>query len=115
MTLVDSSVWIGHFHKPDTRVIDLLESGQILCHSAVLGELAAGTLKNRVRVLSDLKMIPLVSEIPNEEIMEFIEMRKLHGRGLGWIDIQLLASCVASGQALLTDDRRLKRAYDQLK
>jgi predicted nucleic acid-binding protein len=115
MTLVDSSVWISHFHRPDKRVIDLLESRQILIHSAVLGELAAGSIKNRVRVLSDLKMIPLIPEIPFEEVLQFIEIRKLHGRGLGWVDLQLLASCAASGRGLLTEDVRLRRAFENLR
>lgn len=115
LTLEDSSVWIGHFHRPDKRGIDLLESRQILTHSAVLGELAAGSIKNRVRVLSDLKLIPNIPEIPSEEVMEFIEIRKLHGRGLSWVDIQLLASCLASGRDLLTEDSRLRRAFENLR
>jgi tRNA splicing ligase len=41
-------------------VIDLLQSRLML---------AAGSLKNRVRVLSDLKkMIPLIPEIPFEDV-----------------------------------------------
>ena len=115
LTLVDSSVWISHFHRPDKRVIELLESSQILTHSAVLGELAAGNMKNRVQVLSDLKMIPIISEIPSAEVMEFIDSRKLHGRGLGWVDIQLLASCIAGGRGLLTEDKRLRRTFENLR
>lgn len=114
-TLVDSSVWISHFHRPDKRVIGLLESGQILIHSAVLGELAAGSIRNRARVLSDLKLIPGIPEVPSEEVLEFIEIRKLHGRGLSWVDLQLLASCLAAGRSLLTEDRLLGRAFESLR
>jgi predicted nucleic acid-binding protein len=115
LTLVDSSVWISHFRRPDKRVIDLLESGQILIHPAVLGELAAGSIKNRARVLSDLRLIPSLPEVPFSDILQFIEIRKLHGRGLSWVDIQLLASCIAGGRSLLTDDRGLGRAFDGLR
>ncbi|MGK5082296.1 PIN domain-containing protein [Bdellovibrionota bacterium FG-1] len=115
LTLVDSSVWTSHFHRPDKRVIDLLESSQILIHSAVLGELAAGSIKNRVRVLSDLKMIPNIPEISSEEVMEFIEIRKLHGRGLSWVDIQILASCLVAGRGLLTEDSRLRRTFESMR
>lgn len=115
LTLVDSSVWIGHFRYPDRRLIDLLETGQVLIHSAVLGELAAGSIKNRVRVLSDLKQIPGIQEVPAEEVMEFIEIRKLHGRGLSWVDLQLLASCLADGRDLLTGDGLLRRVFENLR
>src|SRR5450631_2101447 len=91
-TLVDSSVWIGHFRKPDSRVRVLLESRDILIHSAVLGELAAGNLKNRSHILGDLKMIPRVAEIITDEVLEFIEIRRLFEKGLSWIDLHLLAS-----------------------
>ena len=108
-------MWISHFHRPDKRIIDLLESKQILIHSAVLGELAAGSIKNRSSVLDDLKLIPNIPEIPTDEVMKFIELRKLHGRGLSWVDIQLLASCVVSGRGLLTEDSCLRRTFERLR
>lgn len=46
--------------------------------------------------------------------MEFIERRKLHGRGLSWVDIQILASCLVAGRRLLTEDRRLKKAFESM-
>jgi predicted nucleic acid-binding protein len=109
MTLVDSSAWIGHFRTADPKIITLLERKEILIHSAVLGELAAGHIKNRARILGDLKLIPRAIEVDPIEVLDFIEMRSLFGKGLSWVDIQLLASCLATQCHLLTLDIRLKK------
>lgn len=93
----------------------MLEEGEVWIHSAILGELAAGTLKNRIRILSDLKLLPRIPEVPQEETLGFIEARKLHGKGLGWIDIQLLACSLAAGCELFTEDRRLQRTFRELR
>jgi predicted nucleic acid-binding protein len=65
--LVDTSIWIGHLHKSDLRLIKLLESSEVLIHSALLGEIAAGSLKKRPSILGDLKMIPRVVEVFSKE------------------------------------------------
>ncbi|HUQ19515.1 MAG TPA: hypothetical protein VM099_07865 [Gemmatimonadaceae bacterium] len=47
--------------------------------------------------------------------MSFIDQRSLHGRGLGLVDVHLLASTVLLGTAYLwTLDTRLKRAAEKL-
>jgi predicted nucleic acid-binding protein len=112
--LVDTSVWVSHFSKPDRRVIACLESRDLVIHSAILGEIAAGSLKNRVKILGDLKMIPRIPEIPADEIFEFIEAQKLFGQGLSWVDLQILASALSSRSTLITDDKRLKKTWEVL-
>ena len=49
-----------------------------------------------------------------EEALVFLESENLHGRGLGWIDVQLLASARLSGCPLWTLDRRLAKAALEL-
>ena len=51
MILVDTSVWIDHLHTGDERLIDLLDSSQVLAHPFVIGELACGNLRKRTEVL----------------------------------------------------------------
>jgi predicted nucleic acid-binding protein len=36
------------------------------------------------------------------------------GKGLGWVDVHLLASAVAAGEAVWTKDRRLAEAAARL-
>jgi hypothetical protein len=78
-------------------------------HSAVMGELACGTLKNRVRFLAGLALLPFVEEATPSVVMEFMERHNLPGRGLGWGDMQLLASAKLSDAKLLSRDRRLSK------
>jgi predicted nucleic acid-binding protein len=114
MTLVDTSVWINHFHKPSLKLIALLEKKEVLTHSAVLGEIAAGSMRNRARVLGDLKQLQRADEISAEETLYFIEMRHMYGKGLSWVDLQLIASCLTTKCSLLTEEKRMMKAWEDL-
>ena len=110
MILVDTSVWIAHFRKAGSRLGELLSEGLVMVHPFVLGELACGNLKNRVRILSDLEALPCAVSAAHEEVLRLIEARKLWGLGIGWIDAHLLASALLSSSPLWTLDGRLDRA-----
>jgi predicted nucleic acid-binding protein len=116
MILVDTSVWIDHLRTGDERLIDLLDSSQVLAHPFVIGELACGNLQNRdevIRLLNDLPQAPVAS---HEEVMYFIESNKLMGQGVGYIDTHLLASTTLADKALIwTRDQRLQRIARKLK
>jgi len=58
MILVDTSVWIDHLCRNNPALVTLLEAGQVLMHQFVLGELACGTLTNRIEVLGLLGKLP---------------------------------------------------------
>lgn len=58
MILVDTSVWIGHFRKPNLGLQKLLEEGQVLSHPFIVGESAMGSLKNRGLILGALQDLP---------------------------------------------------------
>ncbi len=47
MTLVDTSVWIDHFRKPEPVLVRLLDHGMAGIHPYVIGELACCNLKDR--------------------------------------------------------------------
>jgi predicted nucleic acid-binding protein len=114
MTLVDTSVWIGHFRAADPRLIGLLEEGEVLIHPHVLGELACGSLKDRSTVLDYLGRLPSAEIARDGEVLHLIENRSLYGRGLGWTDGHLLASARLSHCALWTKDRPLASAAEAL-
>jgi hypothetical protein len=45
---------------------------------------------------------------PDEEVLHFITRQALAGRGIGYVDVHLLASArLTAGTLLWTDDRRL--------
>jgi hypothetical protein len=47
MTLVDTSVWISHFRKPDAVLVQLLSDRMAGIHPFAIGELACGNFKDR--------------------------------------------------------------------
>jgi predicted nucleic acid-binding protein len=118
VTLVDTSVWIEFFRGPGraSGLTALLETGEVLLHPFVLGELAIGNLgPDRRRVLRDLEQLPRASAVSDGEVLHLIEARTLFGRGIGWIDAHLLAAALTSAGTLWTLDRRLAAAAAKLK
>lgn len=107
MVLVDTSIWASHLREGNDRLATLLEAGVVCAHPFVIGELACGNLKNRKEILSLLQALPSTEVADHEEVLAFIESRQLMGRGLGYVDVHLLASAVLSGVSLWTADRPL--------
>lgn len=108
MILVDTSIWIDHLRTGDSVLQRLLESGQVLGHAWVIGELALGHLPQRREVLGLLGALPAAPLVTPEEILAFIEGHQLMGRGLGYVDLQLLAATrLVAGAGLWTRDKRL--------
>jgi hypothetical protein len=91
MILVDTSVWIEHFRTGSDRLRTLLLDEQVLCHPFVVGELACGTLQKRGEILKMLKPLPEAHLLDHEEVLGFVETRRLYGCGIGWVDAHLLS------------------------
>jgi predicted nucleic acid-binding protein len=114
MILVDTSVWIDHFHQSDEDLKELLFSNQVCIHPFILGELSCGNITNRKEVLSLLRTLKSIDLVLDEEVFVLIEERKLFGKGLGFIDIHLLASALIHHVPIWTRDKSLKMVAGQL-
>ena len=114
MILVDTSVWIQHLGRTEPRLAGLLVDGQVLIHPFVVAELACGTLKRRQEVLSLIGHLDAAPSASDGEALRLIEERRLMGRGLGWVDVHLLASCLLAGVRLWSLDRQVARAAETL-
>lgn len=114
MVLADTSVWIQHFRRGDPALVDRLSDGFVLMHPFVSGELACGNLKSRAAILSGLNTLPSAELASHAEVLQLIEDRGLWGRGLGWIDMHLLASALLSRCGLWTLDKKLRAAAMEL-
>jgi predicted nucleic acid-binding protein len=112
--LVDTSVWIDHFRRGHGRLEALLEEGLVICHPFVVGELACGTLRNRTEVLHLMESLVTVESVTNSEALRFIESKHLMGRGIGYVDVHLLAASQLAGVLLWTKDRRLRSVAEDL-
>ena len=108
MILVDTSVWIDHLRQGDLELTGLLNTGRVLTHRFVIGELALGSLQNRDIVLGALENLPQVGIASDDEVLRFIAHHSLCGTGIGYVDAHLLAAVQLSPGALLwTRDQRL--------
>ena len=112
--LVDTSVWIEHFHRSNPPLQTLLHSGQVWTHSVVIGELAVGRLLKRDEILLYLQKLPRGDEIDLGEGLHLLARHRLWGRGLSWNDVQLLAVASIDRLTLWTRDRALAGAATEL-
>jgi predicted nucleic acid-binding protein len=112
--LVDTSIWVDHFRRSNHDLESLLEEGEVLTHPFVIGELACGSLAHRSEVLDLLGSLPTALVATPDETLTLIDTHRLFGTGLGWVDVNLLASARLSGHSLWTADRRLRTAAERL-
>lgn len=110
MILVDTSIWIDHLRHRDNALSKLLLAGRVACHPFVLGELACGAIDNRGEILALLAALPSLPAVHHDEVLHLIEQRRLMNRGLGLVDVHLLAACLVTSTPLWTRDTRLADA-----
>ncbi len=115
MILVDTSVWVDHLRAGAAQLAVLLERSLVVMHPMVLGELACGNLKDRETLLALWRNLPQLTAAADTEVLFFLERHRLWGRGIGYIDVHLLASVSLNAEAQLwTRDRRLQESAVQL-
>ena len=80
-----------------------------------MGELAVGNLRNRAEILLMLNSLPVANLASHEEALEFISNFSLAGRGLGYVDVHVLAAVrLTPGTSLWSKDTRLVAAAERL-
>lgn len=110
MILVDTSVWVDHLRRGDAGLVDLLERSSVVMHPFVVGEIACGSLSDRESILELLQDLPPAVVADSDEVLQFIERHVLHGKGIGYVDVHLLASvALTEGAKLWTRDMKLHR------
>jgi predicted nucleic acid-binding protein len=113
--LVDSSIWIDHFHRPDRELENLLRVRLVLVHPVVMGEVALGSLPGRIGLLDYLAGLRRARTANDDEVLQLIEDWQLFGTGIGYMDAHLLASVLlTAGTKLWTRDKRLRVVAEQL-
>lgn len=115
MILVDTSVWVDHLRRDNAPLAKLLDAGRVLIHPFVIGEVALGHMRQRKVILAALSDLPRTQVATEEEVLSFIEHNTLFGRGVGYIDVHLLAAVrLTPGSSLWTKDRKLHAVADAL-
>jgi predicted nucleic acid-binding protein len=106
--LVDTSVWVDHLRSGDNALASLLQSGQVLAHAFVTGEIALGNLRQREKILEALQQLPQINVANDLEVLHFVDTHKLFGIGIGYVDAHLMAAVrLTPGAVLWTRDKRL--------
>jgi predicted nucleic acid-binding protein len=110
IVLVDTSVWIRFLSNraPYAAALDgLLSRDEVSGHELVYGELLVGDKGGRKQLLANYAQMHQAPVVPHGDVVEFVRDRRLHGRGIGWIDAHLLASSLVGRLTLWTTDPRL--------
>jgi predicted nucleic acid-binding protein len=119
MVLVDTSVWIRFLAGREpfaTGLDELLRRDEVIGHDMVFGELLTGdTGGGRKNLLEAYIQMHQASIVPHQEVVEFVRARHLAGRGVGWIDVNLLASTVVGRLRLWTADLRFATLAGELR
>ena len=109
MVLVDTSVWIRFLgnRAPYAAEMDrLLGLEEVTGHELVYGELLIGDRGGRRKLLAAYERMHQAGMVSHREVVAFVRDRGLHARGVGWIDIHILASAIVARLPLWTADPR---------
>jgi len=117
MVLVDASVWIRFLanRAPYAAELDrLLGLDEVAGHDLVYGELLVGDRGGRRDLLAAYERMPQARQVPHRDVVEFVRDRDLHGRGVGWIDVHLLASALVGRLQVWTADPRFSAIANEI-
>jgi len=115
--LVDTSVWVRFLanRDPYADALDhILAREQVYSHPMIYGELLMGDSGGRRQFLRDYQEMSPASLVAHWEVVDFVNLRRLNGRGIGWIDVHLLASAIVDRLQLWTADARLATVAEEL-
>lgn len=115
--LVDTSVWIRFLSNraPFASELDaLLSRDEVSGHDFVYGELLIGDTGGRKELLAHYARMDRAPLVDHSDVVAFVRDRKLHGRGIGWVDVHLLASALVGRLQLWTADPALAASAKEL-
>ena len=107
-------MWVDHLRRGDAQLVALLEANAVVMHPFVVGEIACGSLTDRSMTLDLLQHLPSAVVAEADEILGYIESKKLYGKGIGYVDVHLLASVALAGIKLWTRDKWLREVAQDL-
>jgi len=114
---VDTSVWIRFLANRSPYAVELdrlLSLDEVTGHELVYGELLIGDRGGRRKLLAAYERIHQANLVPHNDVVAFVRDRNLHGRGVGWIDVHLLASAIVGRMRLWTADSRCSAVAKEL-
>ena len=115
MILADTSGWILHVRKGDSRLASLLEQNRVATCDVVLGELMLGS-GLPAPLVRDLSLLPRLPSPSAGETRGYIERhhRTFRASGVGWADTQIIIAAVNAGALLYSSDRAVRTVWRRL-
>lgn len=114
MIVVDSAIWIDHFHREIPQLRELMSLRAAFMHPFVLGEIALGSLRDREATVGAARDLPQPPAAEDTEVFNLITNAGLGGSGIGYVDVHLIASTMLiPNGALWTRDKRLAAVADR--
>ena len=113
--LPDTSVWIDHF-RGKTDIIDRLYydlGAEIVLHPMVLAELVLSGINKEQARYQQLKQQRMIDKVSDEELIACIFDNDMACSGIGYVDCNLIASCLVCKTKLVTLDNKLAIAADR--
>jgi predicted nucleic acid-binding protein len=93
----------------------LIGNDQLCIHPFVVAELACGHLADRQQTLREFDKLSELPTIRTADVRYMLETRGMSSRGIGFVDAQLIASCLAMpGTQIWTIDGPLGRVAESL-
>jgi len=108
--LADISIWIRFLYRKEphaSRMQSLLSAEMIAGHEMVYGELFVGDTGGRSQLLQAYSSMYMITSVPHEEVVAMVKERSWQAKGVGWVDMHLLAAALVAQVPLWTVDPRL--------
>jgi predicted nucleic acid-binding protein len=117
MVLVDTSVWVRFLANKQpyaSELESLLDRDEVSGHELVFGELMIGDKAGRAELLASYAHMHQATLVSHADVVAFVRGRRLQGRGVGWIDVHLLAAAVVGGLGFWTADKSCAVVAEEL-
>jgi len=108
MIIIDTNVWVSFFKGEKKAILlkDMIIENQAVVHPYVYGELLLGGISRGTgQLLLSLASVPVTGE---ELIYYFIMENKIHSKGIGWVDVNILVSALTEKHRVLTFDKNFE-------
>ncbi len=80
----------------------------------IYGELLLGGFLKDKKLRESLISLPFQKQANPESVYQFILNQSLIGKGIGWVDCNILYDAINNSLGLITLDRKLQNLFNQL-
>jgi predicted nucleic acid-binding protein len=109
LILPDTSVWIEHLRGTTDELKTILEDEvcSVATHPMILAELVLGGLRKESAAWANLTRQIVLKVVSHDDLLLFLQANHIAGKGIGYVDCNLIASCLISNARIITFDKKL--------